>query len=188
MPAERKIYGDSYYSVKKNTVTYCRQCGKKIPIITPAYAKGNKNSAEIYCRECVITLYDHYQYEQFGRIPFPETSPLYVDFLGHSCLLLDESNFITKIAIFRHNRKSAYLPVSYCTQCRRLFVDRQNFEHNRAILSHYHLISTITDKPVPGSRGWGIECASPTKEIPEYPPSVIWAYLHPFQGGGCSGK
>lgn len=188
LPAERKIYSIPYYSVKKDAISYCAQCGKKIPIITPAYAKGNKDKGEIFCRECIITLFDQYQYEEYGRIPFPEDALLYIGTLGHTCTQLNESTYSIRTAIFRHNKKSAYLPVTYCQKCKRFFVEKKEYLKNASILTNYQLVDTISGKPIPGSRNWTIESNLAPEEEPEYPPSVIWAYQHPFQGGGCNGK
>lgn len=188
MSTARTIYGVTYYPVKRNTVSYCAQCGKKIPIITLAYAKGCQNSEEILCRECVIALFDQYQYEEHGRIPFPEDATLYIGTIGHTCTLLDETTYPVKTAIFRHSNKAAYLPVSHCLKCGRFFMEKKEYQKNSSILSKYRLIDTITGRPIPGSKNWTIESNSAPEEGTEYPPSVVWAYQHPYQGGGCNGK
>ena len=188
MLATRTLYGVTYYPVKRDFVSHCLHCGKKIPILTPAYAKDARNGEEIICKDCLTALSDRYQYEQYGRVPFPEEAPLYVNLIGHPCSTRDPASYITKTAIFRGSNRAAYLPVSYCHKCRRYFIAVEDYQRNREVLLHYRLINTVSGQPIPGSKNWTIECNSPPDEEPEYAPSVVWSYLHPFQGGGCSGK
>ena len=118
MPNIRRIYDVDYYSVKKNTVNYCIQCGNKILINTSAYAKDSKNSSQLVCRECIMILTDQFQYEKYGRIPFPKEEPLYVGLVRHTCSTLNHSDFVTKTAIFRRKNDPQlyqYLIVSNAT-------------------------------------------------------------------------
>lgn len=188
MPNIRQIYDVDYYSVKKNTVSYCIQCGKKLPINTSVYAKGRKDSEELICRECIMILADQFQYEKYGRIPFPKEKPLYVGRIGHTCSIIDPSDFVTKTAIFRRKKRSAILSVSHCIQCDRYFVDHQDFQKHHDILYDYKLYHTITGKVIPGSRADTSLVRLQKPEEPDVPASVLWAYMHPYRGGGCSGK
>ena len=187
MPNTRKIYDDVYYLVKRNTVTVCEQCHKKMLINTQVYAKGSQSSEQIFCRECTTRLSDQYQYEVFGRVPFPNDVPLYIGLIGHPCsqLLGDYSRFP---AIFRSKGRFACLSVRHCPQCDRYFIEQKDYQNNTHVLSAYSLIHTATGKPMPCSRqSVGISYSDLDIE-PEFAPSVVWSYKHPFQGGGCSGK
>lgn len=188
MPNIRRIYDVDYYSVKKNTVNYCIQCGKKILINTSAYAKDSKNSSQLVCRECIMILADQFQYEKYGRIPFPKEEPLYVGLVGHTCSTLNHSDFVTKTAIFRRKKRSAIISVSHCIKCNRFFVEQQDFQKHHDILYDYKLHHTITGKILPGSRADTAFVRVQKPEEPDIPASVLWAYMHPYQGGGCSGK
>ena len=188
MPSIRRIGEIEYYAVKKTAVCHCARCGKKIPINASAYAKGSQGGSQIFCRDCIIVLSDQYQFEKYGRIPFPKTIPLYVGLIGHTCSTLDPATFATKPAIFRRGKHSAILAVSHCTKCDRYFVTHQEFQKNTSILYDYCLIHTITEKPIPGSRSDTKIFHPPKNNEQEIPASVIWAYMHPYQGGGCSGK
>ena len=183
----RKIYDNVFYRIKAKHNTSCVRCKTYLPVRTEAYAKGSVIGNEVYCRECIMALSDQYQYEIFGRIPYPKEEPLYISTIGHTCSqLLADYEFRT--AIFRRNNQAAYLLVRYCPQCNRCFLDLQDYQNNAQILHDYTLIHTATNKPIPGSRQSLSKSETKRKEKEKVHPFVVWSYQHPYQGGGCSGK
>lgn len=186
MPNGRKIFDITYYLVKRKNALNCSHCGKRLPAFTEIYAKDTKNGRLVVCRECVMQLSDQYQNETYGRIPFPKEEPLYVGLIGHFCVDR-ESKMIPQTAIFRRKTQKAVVPVYHCQDCGRYFIGMPEYQKHCMILSDYNLYHTLTSKPFPG-RGSAIEISKEQKREKEYSDSVVWAYKHPYQGGGCSGK
>lgn len=187
MQKVRKIFDIAYYPVERKNALNCTHCGKRLPAGTQIYAKNTPNGRLVVCRECIMRLSDQYQNETYGRIPFPQEEPLYVGLVGHFCVNR-ETKMIPKTAIFRRKTQKAVAPVYHCQECGRYFMSTPDYQKNCSIISAYNLHHTMTNKPFPGRSITASSEKSSSKKEQEHPDQVVWAYKHPYQGGGCSGK
>ena len=187
MQKVRKIFDISYYPVERKNASNCTHCGKRLPAGTQIYSKDKPNGRLVVCRECIMRLSDQYQNETYGRLPFPQEEPLYVGLVGHFCPNR-ETRMIPKTAIFRRKTLMIVAPVYHCEECNRYFIGTPDYEKHCMILSGYNLHHTLTNKPFPGKGTTVSFGKSSSKKEEEYPDPVRWSYMHPYQGGGCSGK